>query len=111
VDELVIESDFGGAGVWGSSLQVFDLSHGHFQELLNTNSELRDSDQEGFTQKLEIGPTLRSHGQRFCVSKATLFEKGKWFMSPRVSHPCYERGHLETVEDRKGNDEMLAPVR
>jgi hypothetical protein len=111
VDELVIESDFGGAGVWGSSMQVFDLSHGQFQELLNTNSELEDSDQEGFTQTLDIGATLRSHGQRFCFSKTTLFEKGKRFKSPIVSHPCYKRGYLTNTGASDRNAEMLAPVR
>lgn len=111
VDELVIESDFGGAGVWGSSMQVFDLSHGHFQELLNTDSELEDSDQEGFTQTLDIGATVRSHGQRFCFSKTTLFEKGRWFKPPQVSHPCYKRGYLIYTGASERNAEMLAPPR
>ncbi len=44
MDELVIESDFGGAGLWVSSIQVFELSQGHFQELLNTDSKLWDGD-------------------------------------------------------------------
>ena len=110
-DELVIESDFGGAGVGGSSFQVFDLSHGHFQELLNTTSELEDSDQEGSTQKLDLGQTLQSHGQRFCFTKTTLFEKGKWFKTPRVSHPCYKRGYLTDGGASERNADMLAPAR
>jgi hypothetical protein len=110
-DELVVESDFGGAGVSGSSMQVFDLSQGHFQEILNTDSELEDSDQEGLTQTLEIGATVRSHGQRFCFSKTTRFEKGKWFRSPQVSHPCYKRGYLVVTGASEHNAEMLAPLR
>jgi hypothetical protein len=110
-DELVIESDFGGAGVSASSMQVFDLSHGHFQELLSTESELADSDQEGFTQTLDIGATVRSNGQRFCFTKTTLFEKGKWFKSPQVSHPCYKRGYLVDTGASGHNAEMLAPLR
>ncbi len=110
-DELVIESEFGGAGVSASSMQVFDLSHGHFQELLNTESGLEDSDQEGFTQTLDIGATVRSNGQRFCFTKTTLFEKGKWFKSPQISHPCYKRGYLVDTGASERNAEMLAPLR
>jgi hypothetical protein len=91
-------------------MHVFDLSHGHFQELLNTTSELEDSDKEGFTQRLDIGPTLRSLGQRFCFSKTTLFEKGRWFKSPRVSRPCYKRGDLTDTGASERNAEMLAPA-
>ena len=111
VDELVVESDFGGAGVWGNIVQVFDLSHGHFQELLNIDSVLEDSDQEGFMQVLDVGRTLQSHGKRFCFSTTTLFEKGKWFKPPRVSHPCYKRGYLIETGASETNSEMLAPVR
>ena len=111
VDELVVESDFGGAGVGGTSVQVFDLNNGHFQELLNTDSALEDSDQEGFTQTLDIGATVRSRGQRFCFSKTTLFEKGRWFKSPQVSHPCYKRGYLIYTGASARTAEMLAPPR
>jgi hypothetical protein len=63
VPELVIESDFGGAGTAGSSLQVFDLRRGAFQELLNTNSRLEYMDQDSYTQVLDVGQTMQTHGQ------------------------------------------------
>jgi hypothetical protein len=63
--ELVIESDFGGAGTAGSTLQVFDLSHGRFEEVLNTDSRLQYFDQDSFTQVLDLRRTMRNHGQRF----------------------------------------------
>jgi hypothetical protein len=110
LEELVIESDSGGAGELGSGLQVFDLSHGRFDEILNTDSRLEDSDQEGFMQILDIGRTLQSHGQRFCFSKTILFEKGKWFKPPRVAHPCYKRGYLVDTGASERN-KMLAPMR
>jgi hypothetical protein len=110
-DELVIESDYGGSGVWASSMQVFDLNHGHFQELLHTDSEFEDSDQEGFTQMLDIGATVRGNGQRFCLTKTTLFEGGRWFKPPQVSHPCYKRGYLVDTGAIEHSAEMLAPLR
>jgi hypothetical protein len=109
IDEPVIESQSGGAGEADSSLQVFDLSHGRFEELLNTNSRLKD-DQEVFTQTLDIGRTLQSHGQRFCFSKTVLFEKGTWFNPPRVSHPCYRRGYLLNSTQTGDPNRMLAPI-
>jgi hypothetical protein len=110
IEELVIESDWGGAGVIGSSLQVFDLSHGRFDEILDTESRLEDSDQEGFMQVLDIGRTLQTHGQRFCFSKTILFEKGKWSKTPRMAHPCYRRGYLVETGASERN-KMLVPIR
>jgi hypothetical protein len=85
----VIESDFGGAGVAGSTLQIFDLSHGRFKELLSDNSRLQDGLEEGYTQVLDLERTRQSKGRRFCVTKALIFEKGKWFEPPRITHSCY----------------------
>jgi len=109
-DELVIESSYGGAGTAGSSLQVFDLSQGRFDELLDTNSRLEYQDLEGYTQVLDVERTVHNRGQLFCVLKSTLFENGKWFDPPRVSRPCYKRG--EGVDSRKvrGRNAILAPL-
>jgi hypothetical protein len=40
VDDLLVESNNGGAGVVAGSLQVFDLRRGYFEELLNSFSRL-----------------------------------------------------------------------
>jgi hypothetical protein len=109
VDELVVESNYGGAGDVDSSFQVFGLSHGRFDELLDTDSRVKDSDQETSIQVLDVGRTLQSHGQRFCFSKTILFEKGRWFNPPRVAHPCYKRGYgIDSING--SNAEMLAPM-
>ena len=107
VDELVVESDWGGAGTAGSSLQVFDLSHGSFEEVLNTQSRLEYMDQDVFTQVLDIRGTVRTRGQKFCVSKTTLFEDGKWFKPPRLTYPCYSRGDGIDAKADKARNELL----
>jgi len=95
VDDLLVESNNGGAGVVASSLQVFDLSRGHFEELLNTFSRLDsrgDDDPVIFTQSFDVTRTLRSRGRRFCVSKTVLFARGRWIKQPGVVDLCYSRG-------------------
>jgi hypothetical protein len=88
-EELVIESNYGGPGVAVSSLQIFDLSHGRFREVFSDYSRLLDSDQEGYTQVLDLERTRHTQGRQFCVTKTVIFEKGKWFNSPHITHPCY----------------------
>lgn len=110
VDALLIESDFGGAGTAGSSLQVFDLSHGRFEEVLNANSRLERMTEEGYTQVLDVSRTRKAHGQQFCVVKTTLFENDHWFRRPHVTRKCYQRGDGLDAEDAKFRLEMLAPL-
>ncbi len=93
LNELVVESDYGWAGSAAISLQVFNLSHGHFDECLRTNSRLEYEIQESYTQTLDIGRTLQGRGRRFCCSKTIRVRKGRWLSPPRVVHPCYERGY------------------
>ncbi|MGA2116259.1 MAG: hypothetical protein ABSH56_16080 [Bryobacteraceae bacterium] len=101
-DELVIESDVGGGGGGGIVFHVFDLRHGRFEKLLQAYSDLEYMDQEGYTQVLDVDRTVQSHGQQFCFSKTTRFEKGKWFKAPRVTHPCYERGYGVDAKETSG---------
>jgi hypothetical protein len=91
IDELVVESDLGGAGSGAINLKVFDLQHAYFNELLSTESMLRYMDEQGFDQSLDPKRTLKSAGKRFCFEKKMLFENGAWFKTPRITHPCYER--------------------
>ena len=91
-DELVIESNFGGAGTVESSLQVFDLSLGRLHEVLDTESRMQYMTDDWYTQTLDVNRTRERHGQRFCFLKTTLFEKGKELRPPRVTRPCYKRG-------------------
>jgi len=109
--ELVIESEVGGAGSVGSSLQVFDLSHGRFEELLYTFSRAEFEAQDRFTQTLEVGRTRNTNGRQFCFLKTTSFEGGKWFGPPRITHPCYLSGEGRDPERGRMSEDMLGPAR
>ncbi len=108
--ELLIESDGGGAGSACSTLQVFDLNHGRFDELVNTYSRLVYMTDDWFAQVLDIGRTRHTHGQRFCCVKTTLFENGKWFKPERVTHPCYGRGDGVDADDVNERNKLLTPL-
>ena len=94
---------------WAVASKCSTLAGGVSRSILNTDSRLKDGNQEGYQQVLDMNRTLESHGQRFCFSKTTLFEKGTWFRSPRITHPCYKRGYdVGSTEDQ---DKLLAPLR
>jgi hypothetical protein len=108
--ELVIESDLGWAGTVASSLEVFDLSRGGFEELIHTYSRLSYEDQDVYAQFLDVRRTRQSRGQRFCCSKTIRFERGKWFEPPGVVHPCHRHGDGIDAGDASDSNRMLAPL-
>jgi hypothetical protein len=110
-NQLVIESNSGGAGTAGSNLLVFDLTNGRLDEVLDTESRMQYMTDDWYTQTLDLSRTREGHGQRFCFSKTTLFEAGKAFRPPRVTRPCYKRGDgVDPAEVRQRN-RMLTPAR
>ena len=109
--DLVVESNSGGAGTAGSSLQIFDLNRGSFDEVVATESRMQYMTEDWYTQALDIGRTRASHGQQFCFSKTALFEDGKSFRPPRVTHPCYKQGEGIDSGEVTERNKMLAPVR
>jgi hypothetical protein len=115
VDELVVESDFGGGGLHASSLQIVDLTRGRFDELLLVDSRLESyADSEGpevYYQELDVERTLPKLGREFCFVITQMMEKGKQFRPPRVSRVCYKRG--EGVDAKQAADRigLLAPRR
>ena len=110
-DELLIESDFGGAGTAASSLQIFDLSKGNLDEVLATESRMQNMTDDWYTQVLDIGRTRKSNGQQVCFSKTTLFQDGEAFRPPRVSRPCYKRGEGISARAITELNNMLLPLR
>jgi len=110
-NQLVVESNWGGAGVAGSSLQVFDLSRGSFDEVLATESRMQHMTEDLYTQVLNAGRTRASYGQQFCVSKTTLLEDGRPIRPPRVTHPCYRRGEGVDSKEIEEWNKMLEPLR
>ena len=110
-DSLVIESDHGGAGVAVTSLHIFNLGKGRFDERLDIDSRVDDSDQEGYTQTLDIKRTVQSQGRIYCFSKTTLYEKGKWFKAARITHPCYASSYGVDPSEVREKNALLAPIR
>jgi hypothetical protein len=110
-DELVIESNSGGAGTAGSDLLVFDLSKGRLDEVLNTESRMQYMTDDWYTQTMDLSRTRQTHGQRFCFSKTTLFEAGKAFRPPRITRPCYKRGDGVDSAELRNRNKMLTPAR
>lgn len=110
-DELVIESNSGGAGTAGSDLLVFDLSKGRLDEVLNTESRMQYMTDDWYTQTMDLSRTRQNHGQRFCFSKTTLFEAGKAFRPPRITRPCYKRGDGVDSAEVRNRNKMLTPAR
>jgi len=91
-NQLVVESNWGGAGTIGSTLYVFDLRQGRLDEVLETESRRQSMNDDLSMQTLQASRTRQSRGQRFCFSKTTLVEEGKAFHPPRITVPCYRRG-------------------
>jgi hypothetical protein len=110
-DELVIESNFGGAGTAGSSLQVFALKTGSFEELLDEPSRFEYGERDHFTQVLDADRTRQRGGKEFCFLKTALNEEGELFHPHLVTHPCYESREGEVFEGVAERNKMLAPLR
>jgi hypothetical protein len=70
-DELVVESDSGGAGTFLTTLHVFALGGGRFEEELDTLSRLQYMERDNYTQVLDVNRTRQHRGVEFCF-----FENG-----------------------------------
>lgn len=110
VYDLVIESAWGGAGVAGSSLQIFDLSREHLDEVLNEESRVQNFPDETYAQVLDIDRTLQARGRRFYVKRTILYEHGKPLRPPHVMKLSYKRGDGVEPYERQAQHEMLAPI-
>lgn len=90
-DDLLIESDWGGAGTAGSSLLIFSLQEGRLTQELEVVSRMEGLD-ESFTQPLDLGRTRKTQGKRFCFTKTDLGSNGQLYRDRPISRPCYPRG-------------------
>jgi hypothetical protein len=111
VADLVVESNYGSAGMVGSSLRVFDLRRGQFEELLDVDSRSEFWGQSSYTQVLNIERTRQSGAQQFCFTKADLLLAGKPRQTPRVTAPCYEIGEGVDLRSAGERNKTLEPVR
>lgn len=93
-EELLIESDWGGAtpvgGMQESDLAVFSLRRGRFDQWLNVPA-LVSGGWASFVQTLDLRRTMEDHGGRFCFRKVMLAKNGQWLPHPVETHPCYAR--------------------
>jgi hypothetical protein len=91
VEELIVESNSGGAGTFGVGFWAFDLKGGNFMRRFKTTSLLSETiEGNEFTQTLNIDRTRETGGTKFCFTKTTYVEKAVRFRKPRVTHPCYK---------------------
>lgn len=102
-----MESDWGGAGTVGSSLLIFDLSRGSFEEILETTSRVQYLTQDWFTQVLDVNRTRPRRGAEFCFTKTVLFEMGKAYHPARVTKPCYKRGEGVDLQAARARNSWL----
>jgi hypothetical protein len=105
--ELLIESDWGGAGVSGTNLAIFSLGHDKFDQWLNVPSRVYQSaGGDGFVQTLDIRRTRKERAKRFCFDKSTFATGGEWLSQPIKTQPCYRRFTGDSARE-----EMLTPGR
>jgi hypothetical protein len=109
VDELVVESDFGGAETWGTNITVFDLTHAKFEELFSADSRISFSTDDEYKQILDVPKTIQQRGERFCFTKTTMVEATETFRPPRITKPCYRSDKGEYHEEAEERNKQLAP--
>jgi hypothetical protein len=108
-DELVIESDFGGADTWGTNLMVFHPGP-KIEQIFETTSQLVYKTDEMFTQTLDLPRTIDLDGKQVCFTRTAMFENGQPLKPVVVSHVCYK---LDAEIDRQASQErnkLLAPL-
>lgn len=107
-DELVIESDFGGADTWGTNLMVFHPGP-KIEQVFETTSQIVYKTDEMFTQTLDLPRTIDLDGKQVCFTRTAMFENGQPLKPVVVSHVCYK---LDAEVDRQASEErnkLLAP--
>jgi hypothetical protein len=107
-DELVIESDFGGADTWGTNLMVFRPGP-KIEQVFETTSQIVYKTEEMFTQVLDLPRTIDLDGKQVCFTKTAMFENGQPLNPVVASHVCYK---LDGEVDRQASQErnkLLAP--
>jgi hypothetical protein len=110
VDELVVESDFGGAGTWGTRFLVFEPRHNKFEEIFSGTSRISYEIDDIYKEVLDVPKTLRQRGERFCFTKTTMVEATETFYPLRITKPCYRSDRFEAHPDAEERNKMLTPL-
>lgn len=108
VDQMIIESDFGGAETWGTNFLVFNLGP-KLERVFETTSQISYQTSDRFTQEFDVQETIDRGGEEFCFTKTTMFEDGILYKPARVSKVCYRPADGQDPESEQRN-KMLAPL-
>jgi hypothetical protein len=107
-DNLVIESDFGGADTWGTNILVFNLGAG-LERIFETTSQISYKTSDLFTQALDVPETIKRGGQEFCFTKTTTIETGVLLNPARISKVCYKPGE-DADRESEDRNKLLTPL-
>ncbi len=111
VPMLVVESGVGGAMVAASTLQVFRLKAGRFEELLNEYSRMEYDLEEGYTQDLDPEGTKAERRKGFRLVKRTYWENARRWTEPRVSDQFRGYGFGVKRRDVRTRQRLLRPLK
>ena len=107
-DELVIESDFGGAETWGTNLMIFQLAD-RIEQTFETTSQISAATDDRFTQMLDVPRTIELRGKQVCFTKTTMLEDGRIFKPVRVTKPCYIPDEDINRRETEERNQLLKP--
>lgn len=108
-DQLLIESDFGGAGTWGVNLLVFRLDD-KLQPVFKITSQIFSAADDMFTQALDVPATIQMGGAQFCFTKTTMIEDGIAYAPVRISKLCYSSNQDLVMDESAEHEKLLAPL-
>jgi hypothetical protein len=108
-DQLVVESDFGGAETWGTNFVAFRLG-AKLERIFETTSQVSYQTSDRFTQEFDVLETAERDAKEFCFTKTTMFEDGVAYTPARVSKVCYKPAEDQT-HDAEERNKMLAPFK
>jgi hypothetical protein len=108
VDELAIESDFGGVDTWGTNFMIFQLG-AKMELIFETTSQIARKTDEMFTQVLDIPETIQQHGKEVCFIKTTMIENGNLYAPARISRACYFPDSDSNRRESEARRKMLTP--
>jgi len=99
-DHLVVDSDWGGAGVGGSSFYIFDLLREALRPIVIVTSEVNGDEAGIVNSEIDVARTRRNGAKVFCFTENTTFNPKKPSGKPQVSHPCYRPGFGVNSDER-----------
>ncbi|HTB13184.1 MAG TPA: hypothetical protein VK752_16490 [Bryobacteraceae bacterium] len=106
-DQLLVESDFGGAETWGTNFLIFNLG-AKLERVFETTSQIAAGTSDRFTQEFDAPETIDRDAKEFCFTKTTTFEDGTLYKPPRISKVCYKPGE-DPDTDAEERNKLLAP--